>query len=269
VSGSWRHPGRMGAGLYTVFAAIIGGALAVVSRLHIERQRGRRHIATTLPEGAVIVIANHTSYADGFLLALVCRRMGRSLRLLATAGVFRVPLVGWLARRVGFIPVRRDTAQAGAALEPALDALTAGEAVGMFPEGRTTRHPDRWPERARTGVVRLGARSGAPVVPVALVGAHRVIDRRRMISRTMLNVILRPKVSVAVGTPVDVERLIDSDGLDDPDALRAATDEVMATLIALVEEVRREVSPDPHGVRPDSPARGNDGDLHQPVRLCQ
>lgn len=248
MSGSWRHPGRSGAILYGVLAPIVGSILAIVSRVQMERQRGRRRIAEALPDGGVIVIANHTSYADGFLLALVCRRMGRSLRLLATAGVFRVPIAGLLARRVGFIPVARGTSTAGAALEPAIDALALGEAVGMFPEGRTTRDPEQWPERARTGVVRLAVRSGAPVVPVAMVGAHRVIGRRRIVSRLMFNVVLRPKVSIAVGTPIEVTQLLDPSRLDDHDALRAATDVVMAELVALVADVRREVAPDPQGV---------------------
>ena len=236
--------------LYAVFASLIGGALTVVSRLQIERQRGRRRVAAELPDGALIVIANHTSYADGFLLALVCRRMGRSLRLMVTAGVFRFPVVGWLAHRVGFIPVRRATAEAGAALEPAIEALAAGEAIGIFPEGRTTRDPQQWPERARTGAVRLAVRSGAPIVPVALVGAHRVVGRRRILSRMMLNVVLRPKVSVAVGQPIDVGRFISRDDLDDPVALRDATDRVMETLVDLVASVRREFATHARGVDP-------------------
>ncbi len=248
MSGSWKHPGRGGAIAYGALASIIGTLLAGISRLQVERQRGRRRVAQSLPDGGVIVIGNHTSYADGFLLALVCRRMGRSLRLLATAGVFRIPIAGRLARRVGFIPVKRDTAAAGAALVPAIEALALGEAVGLFPEGRTTRQPEQWPERARTGVVRLAVRSGAPVVPVALVGAHRVIPMRRMISRLMFNVILRPKVSVAVGEPIDVTTLLDVSQLDNAEALRDATDAVMARLVALVAEVRREVAPDPIGV---------------------
>lgn len=248
MSGSWRHPGRSGALIYAVLASAIGGVVAIVSRVQLERHRGRRRAAAALPTGAVIVIANHTSYVDGFLLALVCRRLGRTLRLLATAGVFRIPVVGPLATRVGFIPVERGSADAAQALEPALEALSHGEAVGLFPEGRTTRHPDQWPERARTGVVRLAVRSGAPVVPVAMVGAHRVLGRRRIVSRTMLNVLLRPKVSVDVGAPIDVGALIALDQLDDRDALRRATDEVMAHLVLLVADVRREVAPDPLGV---------------------
>jgi 1-acyl-sn-glycerol-3-phosphate acyltransferase len=250
MSGSWRHPGRSGALLYALAASVVGGFVTVISRLQMERQRGRKRVAAELPTGAVIVIANHTSYVDGFLLALVCRRMGRTLRLLATAGVFRAPIIGGLARRVGFIPVARGTSSAADALEPALDALAAGEAVGLFPEGRTTRDPQQWPERARTGVVRLAIRSGAPVIPVAMIGAHRVIGGRRMFSRMLLNVVLRPKVSIEVGPAIDVSSLITPDELNDQEALRRATDAVMAQLVSLVAEVRREAAPDPIGINP-------------------
>ena len=78
------------------------------SRLEVERQRGRAEAARgRLPSGPIIVISNHTSYADGVLLALACRRMGRSLRLLATSGVFSAPVLGTVARRLGFIKVKR------------------------------------------------------------------------------------------------------------------------------------------------------------------
>ena len=95
---SWRHPGRTGAALYAVLAALIGGVVTVISRLQVARVRGEAAVVRELPDGGVIVISNHTSYADGVLLALVCRRLGRSARLLATAGVFRARCsAGWSA----------------------------------------------------------------------------------------------------------------------------------------------------------------------------
>jgi 1-acyl-sn-glycerol-3-phosphate acyltransferase len=245
----WRHPGLVGAALYAVLAALVGGLVTVVSRLQVARQRGRRAVANSLPDGAVIVVSNHTSYADGVLLALVCRRLGRSLRLLATSGVFRAPVVGTTIRRLGFIPVDRGATTAAASLDAAVEALRAGEAIGIFPEGRLTRHPDRWPERAKTGAVRLALRSGAPIVPVAMVGAHRVIDRHRIVRQIATNVILRPRVETTVGSPIDVS----SWGIDpnDPEQIRAATDRVMAALIDLVEELRGELAPDDAGVLTD------------------
>ena len=59
--------------LYAALAAIVGGLATVTTRLRVERQRGRRRAARQLPDGPIIVISNHTSYADGALLALACR----------------------------------------------------------------------------------------------------------------------------------------------------------------------------------------------------
>ncbi len=245
---SWRHPGRTGAILYAVLATLLGGITTVISRLQVERQRGRRAAAQALPAGPIIVISNHTSYADGILLALACRRLGRSLRLLATAGVFHAPVIGGVARRLGFIPVRRGSADAASALDDAAAALTAGEAIGLFPEGRITRHPERWPERSKTGAVRLALRTGAPIVPVAMVGAHEVVGRRRIAWTILRNVILRPKVATRVGDPIDVRVLVE--GAHDPEAeaIRAAADVVMWRLVHLIEELRGEQAPAPEGV---------------------
>ncbi len=244
---SWRHPGRLGAILYAVAAALFGTVIGFVSRLQVARQRGRRRIARQLPAGGIIVISNHTSYADGVLLALACRRMGRSLRMLATSGVFRAPLLGRLVRRLGFIPVKRGTAEAADALAPAIEALRAGEAVGMFPEGRLTRDAAMWPERGKTGVVRLALASGAPIVPVAMEGSQRVVRRRLILIALLANVVRRPKVSVRVGEAIDVRRLMHVGQQTTPtnDEIRLATDEVMARLTALVSELRGEPAPRP------------------------
>lgn len=250
---SWRHPGRTGAVLYAVLAAIVGGLTAIFSRLQVERQRSRREAAQALPDGPIIVISNHTSYADGILLALACRKLGRSLRLLATAGVFRAPVIGTLARRLGFIPVRRGTADASSSLDDAAAALAAGEAIGLYPEGRITRHPERWPERSKTGAVRLALRTGAPIVPVAMVGAHEVVGRRRIALTLLRNLVLRPKVATRVGEPIDVRVLVDGARDPDVDAVRAAADVVMWRLVRLVEELRGERAPAPEGVERAAP----------------
>ena len=250
----WRKPGRTGAILYAVLAAFVGSVTAFVSRLEIERQRGRREAARGLPPGPIIVISNHTSYADGVLLALACRRMGRSLRLLATSGVFGAPVLGTIARKLGFIKVKRGASDASAALDEAAVALAEGEAVGLFPEGRLTRDPMMWPERAKTGAVRLALRTGAPIVPVAMVGAHRVLSRRKVVPTLLLNVIRRPKVNTRVGQPIDIRTLMNIGPTTEPtvDEVRLAADLVMGRLVAVVAEVRGERPLEPHGV-PRSP----------------
>ena len=111
---SWQRPGLRAALLYAFAAGLLGTIVSAVSRLELTR---RAVPDADLPEGPVIVVANHTSFADGILLALVGRRLGRSLRLMATGGVFRSGLAGPLARRLGFIPVLRGTDSAASSLD--------------------------------------------------------------------------------------------------------------------------------------------------------
>ena len=251
---TWQRPGLRAALLYAVAAGLLGAVVSSVSRLELTR---RSVPADRLPEGPVIVVANHTSFADGILLALVGRRLGRSLRLMATGGVFRSGVVGPLVRRLGFIPVLRGTDSAAGSLDAAATALAAGEAVGLFPEGRITRDPQHWPERSKTGAVRLALRTGAPVVPVALVGAHRVVGRTGILGRLLRNTLWRPRVAVAVGEPIDVRRLagvVDDRPASDATVRRVA-DEVMAVLVAQVAELRGEPAPHPLGVPEDASMR--------------
>lgn len=248
MSQRWTRPGWSGGLLYALAAAVVGVVVTATSRLMIARQRSRRRAAQRLPAGPIIVVSNHTSYADGLLLALACRRLGRSLRLLATGGVFRAPLVGRLARRVGFIPVERGSAAAVHALDAAADALAAGEAVGLYPEGRITRDPTMWPERAKTGAVRLALRTGAPIVPVAMVGAHEVVGRRRIVRNLLRNLVRRPKVRVEVGRPIDVSALVGGATTPAAREVRIAADAVMEQLVALVADLRGEQPEHPSGV---------------------
>ncbi|MDZ5661000.1 lysophospholipid acyltransferase family protein [Nocardioides sp. S-58] len=244
---TWQRPGLRAALLYAFAAGLLGTVVSAVSRLELTR---RAVPDAALPDGPVIVVANHTSFADGILLALVGRRLGRSLRLMATGGVFRSGLVGPVVRRLGFIPVLRGTGSAAGSLDAAATALSAGEAVGLFPEGRITRDADHWPERSKTGAVRLAIRTGAPVVPVALVGAQQVAGRTGIVGRLLRNTVLRPRVAVAVGAPIDVRRLAGvADGqMPDDATVRRVADEVMAVLVSQVAELRGEAAPHPLGV---------------------
>jgi 1-acyl-sn-glycerol-3-phosphate acyltransferase len=244
---TWQRPGLRAALLYAFAAGLLGAVVSAVSRLELTR---RSVPDAELPGGPLIVVANHTSFADGILLALVGRRLGRSLRLMATGGVFRSGLVGPVVRRLGFIPVLRGTSSAASSLDAAAEALDAGEAVGLFPEGRITRDPAHWPERSKTGAVRLAIRTGAPVVPVALVGAERLVGRTGIAGRLLRNTLLRPRVAVAVGEPIDVRRLAGAtDGTMPDDAtVRRVADEVMAVLVAQVAELRGEPAPHATGV---------------------
>lgn len=250
----WKRPGRSGAVLYAVLAALVGAVTAAVCSVEVDRRRPAKvEGPRALPAGGVIVVANHTSLIDGVLLALVGRRLGRPLRMLGTAGIIDAPLLRIVFRRLGFIPVRRHGKDAAAALEPAAEALRAGEAIALYPEGRITRQPHFWPERSKTGAVRLALQSGAPIVPVASVGAERVVGRRHRLVGLLLNIVRRPTVRMLVGEPIEVRTLIGlaPEAEATPEQVKQAADRVMAELVSLVETLRCEAAPDPLGVPRD------------------
>jgi len=133
---------------------------------------GREHVPGT---GPVIFAANHISFADEIFTPLAARRQ---IVYFAKAEYFTAPGVRGRAMAaffhgLGQVPVARaDTRSAAAVIDIGVDVLAEGRALGIYPEG--TRSPDGRLYKFRTGVARVALRSGAPVVPVGLVGTRAV-----------------------------------------------------------------------------------------------
>jgi 1-acyl-sn-glycerol-3-phosphate acyltransferase len=134
------------------------------------------------PTGAAIIAANHLSAADEIFTPISARRQ---VVYFAKAEYFTRPglrgrFMARLFREFGHVPVdRNDTRAAASTIEIGVELLAAGKALGIYPEG--TRSPDGRLHKFRTGVARLALRSGAPVIPVGLVGTDQVLlpgDRR-------------------------------------------------------------------------------------------
>jgi len=140
-----------------------------VSALFRLRWHSAHHIPAT---GPAIIVANHISYADPFVLARFVYDAGRVPRFLAKRGLFRIAVIGYILRRTGQIPVDRATARARESLEDAVAALRRGEIVIIYPEGTVTRNPDWWPDRGKNGAARLAQLApDVPVIPVAQWGS--------------------------------------------------------------------------------------------------
>jgi 1-acyl-sn-glycerol-3-phosphate acyltransferase len=126
-------------------------------------------------DGPVILAGNHVSFADEIFTPLTARRQ---VFYLAKAEYFDTPGVRGRAMAaffggLGQVPVdRADTRAAAASIDICVDLLRMGRAFGIYPEG--TRSPDGRLYKFRTGIARVALRSGAPVVPVGLVGTDRV-----------------------------------------------------------------------------------------------
>jgi 1-acyl-sn-glycerol-3-phosphate acyltransferase len=214
-------------------------------------QTGDEHLP---PEGAVIVVGNHLSVADAFVLTAAVARRGRRIRMLGTAGLFDAPVVGTLLRKAGYIPVHRRSADPAAALAPARAALEAGQCVGLYPEGAITRHADQWPARGKTGVVRLALDTGAPVVPLAQWGTHRFVGAEGTRWKALLSPLTRPRVDVRLGTPLDLRALLGVGSAAEAtlEQLRTGADAVMAALVAELAMLRGQ-DPPPHAGRSPNP----------------
>lgn len=125
--------------------------------------------------GAVIIAANHVSFADEVFTPLAARRQ---IYYFAKAEYFNGPglkgkAIAAFFNQMGHVPVARgDTRSAAGVIDIGVDVLAQGRALGIYPEG--TRSPDGRLHKFRTGVARVALRSGAPVVPVGLVGTREV-----------------------------------------------------------------------------------------------
>ena len=126
--------------------------------------------------GPAIVAANHLSAADQVVTPITARRQ---VLYFAKAEYFDQPGVrnrvrARVFRELGHVPVDRDDARAAAGtITTGAELLAAGSVLGIFPEGTRTR--DGSLHKFRTGVARLALRSGAPVVPVGLVGTDQML----------------------------------------------------------------------------------------------
>jgi glycerol-3-phosphate dehydrogenase (NAD(P)+) len=126
---------------------------------------GREHIPA---DGPVIIASNHRSFLDPFVIATMARR---PMYYVAKKEIFIWGWEAWLLNALGAFPVDRGAGDAEM-IKTAKAILGRGEIVLMFPEGTRTR-PGALGKPKR-GVGRLALETGAPVVPVAVIGTEAV-----------------------------------------------------------------------------------------------
>ncbi|MFD0775327.1 lysophospholipid acyltransferase family protein [Streptomonospora algeriensis] len=216
-----------------VVAAIVRPVLGAVTK---REWHGQENIPR---EGGVILAANHLSLADPLTISHYLYVAGRRWpTFTAKEGVFRIPLVGAVARSTGQIPVKRGSTDAIKALQEAEAALTRdGSSVIFYPEGTCTRDPHLWPMAARTGVARLALTTGVPVVPLAHWGEQHLLPY----GTAKLRPFPRKRVQMIAGPPVDLSAYRGRPMT--ATALKDATAEIMRAITELQAGLRGEVPP--------------------------
>jgi 1-acyl-sn-glycerol-3-phosphate acyltransferase len=205
--------------LYEVIRGIVAPAAKAIYRPTVE---GLENVPK---HGAVILAGNHLSFIDSVVIPLVA---GRPVAFLAKSEYFtgrkpRQRMVGAFLGALGHIPVERGAGRASlAALDVATTVLRSGEAFGIYPEG--TRSLDGRLHRGHTGVAQLTLTTGAPVVPLALIGTDRMLPKGVRVPKPV-------PITVRFGKPLEFSRY---DGLaDSPAVRRSVTDEIMYAILEL------------------------------------
>ncbi|NSC21232.1 1-acyl-sn-glycerol-3-phosphate acyltransferase [Streptomyces albus subsp. chlorinus] len=206
---------------YGAMKLSVGSALKLAFRPWVE---GLENVPE---EGPAILASNHLSFSDSFFLPAV---LDRKVTFIAKAEYFTSPgikgkLTAAFFKGVGQLPVDRSGVRGAgeAAIRSGLEVLERGELFGIYPEG--TRSPDGRLYRGKPGgLARVALRSGAPVVPVAMIDTEKIQPPGKVVPKLM-----RP--GIRIGTPLDFSRY---QGMDNDRFIqRAVTDEVMYAILKL------------------------------------
>lgn len=223
---------------YKVIATVLRPLIA-----HLTRQRW--HGAEHLPESeGFVVCPNHVSHLDVFAFSHFLYDHDHPPFFLAKHGVFRIPVVGRMIAAAEQIPVHRGSGDVVEVYRSARAAIADGKAVGVYPEGTLTRHPDLWPMRGKTGAARISLETGCPVVPVAQWGPQEIL---RPYARWP-HLLPRKTMHVRAGAPVDLDDLRGRPITKS--VLEEATERIMTAITRELEVLRGELAPagrfDPH-----------------------
>jgi len=204
---------------YWLMRHVLGGPL-----LNVYFRPWSRGADNVPKEGPAILASNHLAVIDSFVLPLVLDRqvqfLGKSDYFTGT-GVKGKAVAGFM-RGMGTIPVDRSGGKADSALAAGMKVLADGGLFGIYPEG--TRSPDGRLYRGKTGVARLAIDSGAPVIPLAMVGTVEAQPLGKVMPKPTA-------IGVEFGKPLDFSRYAGMS--NDRYVLRSVTDEIIYAIMEL------------------------------------
>ena len=140
--------------------------------------RGQTKGLSNLPKtGGVVVVSNHGSHLDPPILG---HALGRPVAFMAKSELFKVPILSFLISACGAYPVRRGAGDREA-IRNASNRLNEGWATGVFLDG--TRQENGRVNDPKAGAALLAARTGSPILPVAIINSHRAFPKGSLLPR--------------------------------------------------------------------------------------
>jgi 1-acyl-sn-glycerol-3-phosphate acyltransferase len=187
-------------------SSLWGRCLCTFNGIQVDIE-GLEHIRQ---DEAQILIANHQGYFDIFALSGF---LPLQIRWVAKSSLFKIPFVGWSIAASGYIPVERGNRKKSyQAFLATIGKLKAGNSIVIFPEG--TRSEDGTIGPFKKGSLLLSARSGAPLVPVTLLGTGNIIRKG--------SGVIRPgRIQIIISPPIPSQTVIDN---KEEDVLRTLRD---------------------------------------------
>lgn len=232
---SQKHGKKIG----LTFKAAIASLYPFMQVMTKRERQGMEYVeATYPPNDGVIIAVNHMSWFDPISISHSLIDAGRPPHFLAKDKLFSIPLVGFVMKHAGQIPVYRDSGQAVNAIRDAIDAVNDGECVVIYPEGTMTRDEEFWMMSGRIGVAQLALTTGAPVIPAAQWGPQSVMRAYK----NEFNILPRKTMVTHFGPPVD---LSDFEGKELTNrVLKDATEQIVQAITELLEQIRGETAPE-------------------------
>ncbi len=174
-------------------------------------------------EGPVIIAPNHRSSLDVLVIATT---LPRPIKALGKIERFKYPIFGRFARYLGGIPVKRENIDLSA-VKDGLEAIRKGEVLLIFPEGTRLRR-DKGDAKIKRGIGYFAAKTKAPVIPTAIIGADNIWPPEKKLPR------LSGKIKVIYSKPLIY------DGEHNRSKEEEFTNKVMEIINQILREVRIE-----------------------------
>jgi len=178
---------------------------------------------TLSQERSFVVLSNHQSLADIPLIS----NLKWEMKWVGKKELFDTPIIGWMMRLSGDIPVDRKSPRSGARmLLTAMEYLRNGCPVMFFPEG--TRSKDGKVGRFNDGAFHLAIKAQVPILPIAVEGSHRCLPKHSWVFGEPATIRLK------VFSPVETKGLT-------PANLESLREQVRSVIIRQIAEWRGSV----------------------------